>query len=250
MKHIGILAHSAEGSALCYLTMCHEGANRLGAHHHPDITMSVIAMGASMPAWEDSLLPDIEGTLATSVERLAASGCDFFVCPDNTAHLALEVGSGRLTLPGLHIADVAMAEAKRLGFHKIGILGTKWITGEPMYFKAAERHVVEAVAPSTHDRNSINEVIFEELCRGIFTSEAREMHVRIIANFRDRGCDAVVLGCTEIPLLVSPGDSPLPTLDSTRLLARHAVETALGEHPMPTWRGGPICHVQCPGGKR
>lgn len=250
MKHIGVLAHSAEGSALCYLTMCHEGANRLGAHLHPDITMSVIAMGASMPAWEADRLSDIEVTLASSVERLAVSGCDFFVCPDNTAHLALETGLGNLALPGLHIADVAMAEAQKLGFRKVGILGTKWTTGRAMYFEAAECRAIKAIAPSVADRLYVNDVIFAELCRGVFTPEARRMHLRIIADFRDLGCDAVVLGCTELPLLVSSVDSPLPTLDSTRLLARYAVETALGDQPMPIWRGGSILYGNWPGGER
>ncbi len=239
MKHIGILAHSSEGSALCYLAMCHMGAEHLGAHLHPDISLSVIAMGASMPAWEAERLPEIKRTLASSVERLADSGCDFFVCPDNTAHLALETGAGDLALPGVHIAHAVVAEAKRRGCRRLGILGTKWTMGKPMYFDAARGMGIEAIAPPAADRSYVNEVIFDELCRGRFTERAKSAFVRIIAGLRDAGCDAVVLGCTEIPLLVSPDDSPLPTLDSTRILARHAVEVALGMRPFPDWRGGP-----------
>lgn len=240
MKHIGVLAHSAEGSALCYLTICHAGSARLGAHLHPDITMSVTPMGISMPAWEAGNLLEIRHTLALTVERLAKSECDFFVCPDNTAHLALETEGPDLALPGLHIADVVMAEAQKLGFSKVGILGTKWITGERLYFEAAHRRGLEAMAPPNADRQYVNTVIFEQLCRGIFNDEARAEHSRIIADFSNTGCDAVVLGCTELPLLLSPANSTLPILDSTRLLATYALETALGVYDMPTWRGGQI----------
>jgi aspartate racemase len=246
MKHIGVLAHSAEGSALCYLTICHAGSARLGAHLHPDITMSVVPMGVSMPAWEAGNLPEIRNTLASTVERLAKSECDFFVCPDNTAHLALEVEGQNLALPGLHIADVVMAEATKLGFSKVGILGTKWITGEGLYFDAARRRGIEAIAPPSADRAYVNSVIFEQLCRGAFTDEARAEHSRIISEFSAAGCDAVVLGCTELPLLVSQEDSILPILDSTRLLATYALDTALGVHAMPVWRGGAMVSDQLP----
>lgn len=246
MKHIGVLAHSAEGSALCYLTICHAGSARLGAHLHPDITMSVVPMGVSMPAWEAGNLPEIRDTLASTVERLAKSECDFFVCPDNTAHLALEVEGKNLALPGLHIADVVMTEAAKRGFSKVGILGTKWITGEQMYFDAARRRGLEAIAPPTADRYYVNTVIFDQLCRGVFTDEARAEHLRIISEFGDAGCDAVVLGCTELPILVSQEDAMLPVLDSTRLLATYALATALGDLAMPIWRGGQMVSDELP----
>ena len=143
-----------------------------------------------MPAWEAGNLLEIRDTLASTVERLEKSECDFFVCPDNTAHLALEVEGQNLALPGLHIADVVMAEAAKLGFSKVGILGTKWITGERMYFDAARRRGLKAIAPPTADRYYVNTVIFEQLCRGVFTDEARAEHLRIISEFGEAGCDA------------------------------------------------------------
>ncbi|WP_352567527.1 MULTISPECIES: amino acid racemase [unclassified Mesorhizobium] len=184
----------------------------------------------------------IRARLVKSAERLSAAGCDFFVCPDNTAHLALESNGPELQLPGLHIADVVTTEARRQGYRKLGILGTKWTMTKPMYLEAAQRKGLQAVAPNEMDRGYINEVIFSELCNGVFTDVARAKHVRIIDSLKASGCEAIVLGCTEFPLLISlisSESSPLPTLDSTRLLAHYALEVALGTQDLPNWRGGP-----------
>lgn len=196
-------------------------------------------MGLSIPDWENEDFVPIRRRLASSVERLNAAGCDFFVCPDNTAHLALESDGPELQLPGLHIADVVTTEAKRMGYQKLGILGTKWTMTKEMYFDAAQKKGMQALVPDEMDRKYINRVIFTELCNGLFTDVARAEHVRIIDNLKASGCEAVVLGCTEIPLLISPESSPLPTLDSTRLLAQYALEVALGTQDLPNWRGGP-----------
>lgn len=240
MKHIGILAHSSEGSALCYLTICHEGARRLGPHLHPDITMSFTAMGASMGAWESGDLGQIRATLAHTVVRLKAAGADFFVCPDNTAHIALEADGEPLALPGLHIAEIVADEAMARGYRSVGLLGTAWTMDGPVYRTAFARRGLGLQVPQADDRALVHRVIFDQLCNGIFDDGARNEYARIIGQLRDSGCDAVILGCTEIPLLVTPGVSPLPTLDSTRLLAVAAVEAAIGERHQPDWRGGPV----------
>ncbi len=240
MKHIGVLAHSAEGSALCYLTACHEAAKRLGAHMHPDITVSMIAMGASMAAWERLDLPPIRAILADTAARLAAAGCDFFVCPDNTAHQALEAPGEPFAIPGLHIADVVAETARSQGYSMIGVLGTKWLMTGPVYDRAFAAHGVAKVIPPPADRETVNRIIFDELCNGEIRDASRAELQRLIDAFADQGCDAVVLGCTEIPLIISPADSSLPTLDSTRLLAAAAVDAALGARAAPVWRGGPV----------
>ncbi|MER8537548.1 amino acid racemase [Mesorhizobium sp. M1005] len=202
--------------------------------------MSIIPMGLSMPDWESGDLAAIRQRLANSASRLSAAGCDYFVCPDNTAHLALETNGPDLELPGLHIADVVASEASRLGYRKLGILGTKWIMTKPMYFSAAKARGLDAIAPGENDQKFINETIFSELCNGVFADNTRAHYVEIIERLKSQGCDAVVLGCTEIPALISPAQSPLPTLDSTRLLAQHALDVALGGKELPTWRGGPF----------
>ncbi len=239
MKHIGIVAHSAEGSSLCYVTAAREGAKHLGEHMHPDISMSVIPMGIGMPLWHEYDLDALRHIFFDTAKRVAAAGADFFVCPDNTAHLALEHPGEDFPIPGLHIAEVVAGEAKTRGYKKIGLLGTQWTMERSVYADALRRNNLERVIPSDTDREYVDRIIFDELCSGIFTDEARAEYVRIIGDLKTAGCDAVVLGCTEIPILISPEDSPLPTLDSTRLLASAAVDVAVGHRPMPTWRGGP-----------
>ncbi len=240
VKHIGILAHSAEGSALCYLTACHQGARQLGEHMHPDITLSIIPMGISMPAWRQFDLPAIWATLNATAERLLAAGCDFFICPDNTAHLAFEAVDDPLPLPGLHIAEVVVDHAAKQGHQKIGLLGTKWTMEGTVYRNAAARRGQELYAPAPEDMAFVDRVIFDELCNGLFRDQTREEYLRIISGFADQGCTSVILGCTEIPLLLTPDISPVPLLDSTRLLAAAAIEVAIGSGPIPSWRGGPI----------
>ena len=240
MKHIGILAHSVEGSALCYLATCHEGSRRLGAHMHPDITLHMVAMGKAMDAWETGNLQAIRKILFDTVGRLAAAGCDFFICPDNTAHLALEAPGESFPLPGLHIARIVAEKARAAGYAKIGVLGTKWTMEGPLYGDAFDGLGCQSMIPGGKDMELVDRVIFDQLCNGIISDRSRQDYIRIISQFRDQNCDAVVLGCTEIPLLITADISPLPCLDSTRLLAISAIDVALDERPGPSWRGGPF----------
>jgi aspartate racemase len=239
MRHLGIVAHSAEGAALCFRAFCQEGFTQLGPHEHPDVTLDCIALARSMPAWEAADYGPIRATLAVSVGRLAAAGAAFFACPDNTAHIALEQPGAALALPGLHIAGVVAAQAARDGHTRVGILGTRYTMESPLYPRALAAQGIAASVPGEQDRHLINSVIFDELVNGVFTGTARQEYLRIISGLAARGCDAVALVCTEIPLLITPGTAPLPALDSTRLLARAAFEVAAGRRPLPAWRGGP-----------
>jgi aspartate racemase len=196
-----------------------------------------------MPAWEAGDHPAIRAILATSCERLAGAGADFFVCPDNTAHIALEEPGEDLPLPGLHIAEVVADRARRDGRRRVGVLGTRFTMDSPLYPRALAARDVPAGAPGPEERREVDRIIFEELLNGIVADASRAACARVIEGLRDRGCDAVALVCTEISLLVGPADSPLPTLDSTRLLARAAFEVATGARPLPSWRGGPVVMV-------
>jgi aspartate racemase len=240
MKHLGILAHSSEGAALCFRTFCQEGFAELGPHEHPDVTLDFIALARSMPAWDKGDHTAIRATLSESVRRLARAGADFFVCPDNTAHMALELPGEKLDLPGLHIAEVVADRAAHDGRTRVGMLGTKYLMDGPVYPRAFADRGMATELPDPDDRHTINRVIFEELLNGEFTASSRQEFTRIIEKLAARGCDAVALVCTEIPLLVTPDASPLPTLDSTRLLTRAAFDVAVGHRSVPTWRGGPI----------
>jgi amino-acid racemase len=239
-RHLGILAHSAEGAALCFLAFCQEGFRELGPHDHPDVTLDCIPLARSMPALEAEDHDAVREILAESALRLAGAGADFFVCPDNTAHIALERPGPGLAIPGLHIAEIVADRAARDGRERVAVLGTRYTMDGPVYPRALGARGIGWAVPEPQERERINEIIFEELVNGVFTGDARREYVDIMRRMAGDGADAVALVCTEIPLLVSPADSPLPTLDSTRLLARAAFEVAVGRHPLPAWRGGPV----------
>jgi len=237
----GILAHSAEGAALCFLTFCREGFRELGPHMHPDVMLDCEAMGHVMAGWDAGDYPSVRAFLAQSVERLAKGGCDFFACPDNTAHIALELAGPDLALPGLDIGDVVAEQAVKMGMTRVAVLGTRFTMAGPVYRRALPAVGIEPRFPNDEERADIDRIIFDELVEGVFSEPSRRRYVEIIERLkRDEGCDGVALVCTEIPLLVTADVSPLPILDSTRLLARAAFEVATGRRPFPTWRGGPL----------
>ena len=229
--------HSAEGGALCLLTACREGAARLGAHMHPTIVASAVPMALSLPGWESGDHTDVARFLEEGVRRVADAGADFYVCPDNTAHIVLERIAAELPIPGLHIAEVVCREIRNQGWKRAGLLGTKWTMTGPVYAAALERADVERLVPDETTRESLNTAIFDELCQGIFESRTVELFVRAIADLKSRGAECVILGCTEIPLIITEENSPLPPLDSTRLLARYAVAEAIRDRPIPRSRG-------------
>jgi aspartate racemase len=240
MHHIGILAHSADGAALCFLEMVRDSARRWGEHHHPEITLSLLPMAPVLEAYDRNELATVRAHLARTVSRLADAGCDFFACPDNTAHIALEADGAPLPLPGLHIAAIVAQRARAEGRRCVGLLGTRWTMTGPVYPAAFAGAGLAMKAPSPGDRAIVDDIIFRELCQGVIRDESRAEYVRIIEGLKRAGCDVVALSCTEIPLLITPEVSPLPTIDSTRLLARAAVAVACGESALPVWRGGPF----------
>ncbi|NLU70290.1 amino acid racemase [Streptomyces sp. HNM0574] len=241
MTHLGIVAHSVEGAALCFREFAQQGFRALGPHDHPDVTLDCIPLARSMPGWEAGTpegTASVREILTESVRRTERAGADFFVCPDNTAHLAFELPGDELPLPGLHIAQVVAERAAADGRKRVGVLGTRFTMDGHVYPEALAAQGLEAAVPGAVDREAVDRIIFEELVNGVFTDASREEYVRIIGRLAADGCDAVALVCTEIPLLITPEVSPLPTLDSTRLLARAAFEVCVGRRPLPTWRGG------------
>jgi aspartate racemase len=227
-QHIGIVACSAEGAALCYRTICVEGAALLGPHDHPEVTMHTHSLGEYMKCIYRGDWEGVGELMLSSAEKLAKAGAQFLICPDNTIHQALPYIEARSPLPWLHIAGVVAANAVERGFHRIGITGTRYLTDSDIYPSKLSVRGLESVRPDQPDREEINRIIFDELVYGIFKPEAVATFQRVIAGMKDQGCDAVVLGCTEIPLIMNDGNSPLPTLDSTRLLARAALGRAVG----------------------
>ena len=219
-RHIGIAACSAEGAALCYRTICVEGAALFGPHDHPEVSMHTYSLARYMQAIQSS--DDWAGVadlLVASGEKLSRAGADFLICPDNTVHRVMTRIRERSQLPWLHIAECVAEEAKARGYLRIGLTGTKYLLESDVY-------PAEYLRPSPEEREKMNAIIFEELVYGRFESQSRRFFQEVIGRMQKAGCDAVALCCTEIPLLIRPEDSPLPTLDSTRLLARAALKKA------------------------
>ncbi len=225
-QHIGIVACSAEGAALCYRTICTEGAALMGAHAHPEISMHTPSLADYMASIYRNDWSGVAELMLASAEKLAKAGADFLICPDNTIHQALPHVLPRSPLPWLHIAEVVAAEAAARGFKRIGIAGTRWLVNSEVYPEKLSARGLKYLRPTDAERDDTNRIIMDELVMGIFRPEAIAAYQRMFSRMKDAGCDAVVLGCTEIPLIMNDGNSPLPTLDSTRLLARAALRRA------------------------
>ena len=219
-KHIGVVACSAEGAALCYRTICIEGAKFLGEHDHPQVSMHTHSLAEYMKCIYRDDWRGVGDLMLSSAEKLAAIGADFLICPDNTIHQAMPYVAERSPRPWLHIAEVVAEEAARRGFAKPGLTGTRYLVESDVY-------PADYVRPSPPERAEINRIIFEELVYSVFKPEAVAYFQNVIERLKAQDCDAVVLGCTEIPLIIGDANSSLPTLDSTRLLARAALRRAL-----------------------
>jgi len=230
-RHIGIVACSAEGAALCYRTVCAEGARVLGTHDHPEVSVHTHSLASYMESVNRGDWTGVGELMLSSARKLEAAGADFLICPDNTIHQALPHVEPRSPLPWLHIAAVVAESAVGRGFRRLGLTGTRPLVESEVYPQQLAARDLEYVRPNANERDAINRIIFDELVNGVFTPGAVEYFQRVIERMKGEGCDAVVLGCTEIPLIMNDANSPLPTLDSTRLLAlaalRHATETLL-----------------------
>ncbi|MEE8118341.1 MAG: amino acid racemase [Gammaproteobacteria bacterium] len=232
MKTLGIVAHSAEGGALCFITACREGGAHLGPHMHPSTVLSAVPMGLSMPGWEANDYDTVGKYLAQGVRQVADAGADFYVCPDNTAHIVLEKIAPDLPLPGLHIAEVVCSEILAHDWSCVGLLGTEWTMSGPVYANMLKKKSVEYLIPKEATRKQLDAAIFDELCQGIFEEHTTAMFRGAIDELKSAGAECVILGCTEIPLIITADNSSLPVLDSTRLLAKYAVREALNENPI------------------
>jgi len=233
-KHIGIVAVSAEGAALCYRTLCVEGAAVFGRHAHPEVTMHTYPLADYMRHIEAGRWDEVSLMLLDSAEKLRRTGARLLICPDNTAHQAIDLVREQSPLPWLHIAEEVARVARERNFRRLLILGTKYLMEGPVYPAKLRSRGIECDIPPPGERGRINGAIFDELVYGRFEDSTRAYFREVIAAGKQRGAEAAVLACTEIPLLIDDADSALPTLDSTRILARAALrEAAREEAPRP-----------------
>lgn len=227
-EHIGIVAGSAEGAALCYRTICLEAPAVLGEYRHPRITLDGISLAEYMECIYRDDWHSVGMLMLDSARRLAAAGADFAICPDNTFHQAFDVMRESSPIPWLHIAEVVADDADKRGFKHLGVLGTRYLMEGPVYRDVLASREIAMTVPDQPGRAEINRIIFDELVNGKVLEPSRARCLDLVRQLRDHGCDAVVLGCTELPLIILPEESRLPTLDSTRLLARAALARAIG----------------------
>lgn len=227
MLHIGIVACSTEGAALCYRTISLEGARMLGPHDHPQVSLHSHSLAKYMQFVRANDWAGVAELMMSSAEKLARAGADFLICPDNTIHQAFDLVEHRSPRPWLHIAREVTNEARRRNFKRLAVLGTKYLMEGPVYPEALQTAGIDYRVPAKEQRERLDQIIMDELVNARFLPHSLAYYVEVIRSLQEQGCDAVVLGCTEIPLLVTPESSPLPALDSTRLLAKAAVRKAV-----------------------
>jgi aspartate racemase len=226
MKHIGIVAVSTEGAALCYRTICLEGAALLGPHAHPEVSLHNFSLNAYQRLIDEDNWRAVGEMLLESATKLIRAGAEILICPDNTIHQGLDLVRDRSPAPWIHVAEEVTREARHRGFKRVGILGTRFLMEGPVYPSRLAAAGIEHRIPNAGQRQRINQIIYDELVRARFESSSLKYFQDVIRELASDGCDAVALACTEIPLLVSVADSELAILDSTRILARSALREA------------------------
>jgi aspartate racemase len=226
--HIGIVGCSAEGAALCYRTICAEGGALLGAHAHPEVTIHTPSLAGYVSALDRGDLEGVGERMLASARKLHRAGADFLICPDNTIHQAFAYVQPRSPLPWLHIAEVVALAARERGYRRLGLTGTHWLVDSDVYPEKLNAQGLECIRPDPQDRATMGRIIMDELVCGTIEPDSIAALQSVIRRLKGQQCDAVILGCTELPIVLDDGNSPLPTLDSTRLLARAALRRSMG----------------------
>lgn len=201
----------------------------MGEHAHPEVSIHTHPLSEYMKYIYKDRWSGVVKLMLSSAEKLKATGADFLICPDNTIHEVFDDMVNKSPLPWLHIAREVAGEAQRRGFRRSAVLGTRYLMTGPVYAEAYKSIKLKHMIPAKSVRDRIDRIIFNELVYGKIREESKKYfhtQIRIMGN---KGCDSVVLGCTELPLIVLPGESPLPVLDSTRILARAALKHALNK---------------------
>ncbi len=226
-RHIGIIGCSYEGAALCYRTICNEGSLFMGQHSHPEVSLHTHPLSEYMKFIEPGDWEGVAGLMISSAHKLIKAGAQILICPDNTIHQSYSYVNEKVAVPFLHIAEEVAAEAYKNYFRKTLLLGTKFLMEGPVYPEKLAAKKISFEIPGEDQRAQINNIIFNELVYGVIKPESKKYFLDIIEGRKSKGYDSVILGCTEIPLIVIPGESPLPVLDSTRILARAALKKAI-----------------------
>jgi len=227
MKHIGILGITAEGASLCYQTIVSQSARILGENIHPTITLHTTSFNDILKAQKDSNWEKVSEICLGSIKVLKNAEADFVIIPANSIHYAYDLMKIKSPIPILSIVDVVLSECLEKKYKKVGILGIGITMSGDLYTKPLEDNDVEAFVPTEENQRILNEIIYKEIVLGIKNEESIRKVVTIIQDLKHQGVEAVILGCTELPLVITEDNSPLPVIDTTTLLAIKAVEKAL-----------------------
>jgi aspartate racemase len=229
MKTIGLIGGMSWESSAEYYRLINEAVRaRLGGLHSAQSLLYSFDFAQIEALQHAGRWDDATALLIAAAQRLERGGADFLVICTNTMHKMADAVQAAITIPLLHIADPTAAQIRAAGLTRVGLLGTAFTMEEPFYRgRLEDRYGLTVLVPDAHDRRLVHRIIYDELCQGITTMASRKQYVRVIRSLAEQGAEGVILGCTEITLLIKPADSPLPIFDTTRLHAEAAVDYAL-----------------------
>lgn len=229
MQTIGLIGGmSWESSAEYYRLINQAVKERLGGLHSARSVLFTVDFAEIEAMQQEGRWDEAGALLAEAARRLEQGGADCILLCTNTMHKVADAITAATALPFIHIADATAAAIRAQGVRRVGLLGTRFTMEEPFYRgRLAERHGLEVLVPEAEDRAVVNSVIYEELCLGVVREASRAQYREVIRRLVERGATGVILGCTEITLLVGQADSPVPVFDTTQLHALAAVEFAL-----------------------
>ena len=228
IAHIGVVAGTAEGAALCYRILCLEAENVMGRRYvHPEITLHSFPLHLYLDAIDRDDWAGVAALLSQSASKLAQVGADFVICPNNTLHKALNLVES--PIPWIHIAKPVVREVEARRWRRVGILGTQTVLEGSVYSQKLQQSNIDVIVPEQDDRSRIQHIIRNELIAGVRTVKSGLFVQKVIVEMALKGAEAVILACTELPLLMAGYQAAVPLLDSTRLLARAALRYRVQE---------------------
>jgi aspartate racemase len=229
MKRIGLLGGmSWESSAEYYRFLNEAVRNRLGGLHSADCLLRSVDFAGVEELQRTGRWNEAGQLLAAEAQALVTGGAELLVLCTNTMHRVADEIAAAVEVPFVHIADTTAEAVRTAGLSTVGLLATAYTMEQDFYVGRLERtHGLAVVVPGLEDRRLVHEVIYQELCLGIVKEESREAYRRVIGHLVERGAEGILLGCTEIDLLIGPPDAPVPVFDTTRLHAERAVDLAL-----------------------
>lgn len=225
MKHIGIAAVTAEGAAITYKYICSASEQVFGKHTHPEISIHGFSFSEHVNFGPERLRK-WQDLLVRSINKLEATGAQLVICPSNTPHEVYEQVCEKINIPWLNIADEVAKVAEQKQYKKILLLGTQFTFNSAVYPNAFEHLAAEIVIPTDEEQVLVHSMIVDELVSGVVSESARQAMQSLLSKFAQQGVDSVILGCTELPLIIDEALTQLAILDSTQILGDAAIKAA------------------------